>query len=107
VGLKEGVGGDLAREVVIEITHPGARRQQAIQGPPVFFQGDVQRPDLIAGLGRHPRQEADIPLDPGHQDGVARVLQAQLLQGAEAIGIAVEDIKTGHGGLPRRLPPNA
>ena len=96
VGLQPGVTGDLAGKMVIEIPHPGPCRQDPLQGVAILVQGQVEDGDLVPGLGLHPDQQADVPFDAGHQDRILCVRQVQLLEGAEAVGVAVEDIKAGH-----------
>jgi hypothetical protein len=45
----------------------------------------------------HPLQQADVALGSGDQFGFGRVAQAQLVQRAEAVGVAVENVNQGHG----------
>ena len=104
MGLEQGMGGDGAGEMMVEVAHPGAPGEEPLQGRPVRFQRQVQDRDLIPLPGVHPGQEGDVPLDPRHQGGGEGFRQAQLLQGAQPVGIAIEDIVISHLGILNMKP---
>ena len=93
--------GDVARLMVIEIADMRARFEQLVQRVAVFRQGDVEHGDAVACLGLDPFQQADVTLGPGDQLGIGWIGQAQLVQRADAVGIAVENVNERHGGQGR------
>ena len=97
VGTQTRVLRDRSGEMVIEILDLHAARQQTEQGLAVAVQGDVEHGDAVAGLGRHAIEQLDVALDAGHQHGRQRRRQAQLVQGADPVGIAIEDVVMAQG----------
>ncbi|MNT17177.1 hypothetical protein D3C72_1523150 [compost metagenome] len=92
-----GMRRQLAGVVVVEVIHLRTRGEQPQQPVAVLFERDVQRGHGIAGAGVDPLEQADIALDAGDQRRSARRCEAQLLQGAQAVGVAVEGKVSGHG----------
>ncbi|MOA03733.1 hypothetical protein D3C78_1232550 [compost metagenome] len=82
----------LAGKVVVEVTHIGTGREQPRDIRPIAVVGDVQHRDPLTGAGLHSLQKGDIALHPADQTHLGRQLpgQSQLLQGAEAVRVAVE-----------------
>ena len=91
---------------MIEILDAHAPLEQAQQGLAVAVQRDVEHGDAVAGLRRDAIEQLDVALDAGHQDRGQRSGQAQLVQGADSVGIAVEDVVMAQGlPLPAGLDP--
>ena len=98
--LQVGVARKVARGVVIEAAQPRPRGEQSLQVGCVGLKRDVEHRKLVAGGGVHPLEQPHVALRARHQHARARLLQPQLLQRADAIGIAVEDIVELHGPDP-------
>ena len=96
--LETRVHRNVARLVVIEVAHRSSCFEKPVQRFTVFRQGDVEHGDAIACLGLDPFQQADIALGSSDQYGIGRVGQTQLVQRAEAVGVAVENVNEGHVG---------
>jgi hypothetical protein len=84
--------GNVARLVVIEVAHLRAGGEQPVQCLTVLRQRNVEHGNAVARLGLNPLQQADIALGSGDQHGIGGLDQAQLVQGTDAVGIAVEDV---------------
>jgi len=88
----------LAREMVVEVTAARAAREQPLQRVNIARKGDVEHGDRVARLRLNALEQRDIALRPGDQHARPRLGKAQLVQRADAIGIAVENIiKYRHG----------
>ena len=93
----------LARIVMIHIKDLVALPEKPFQTAPVFFQGNIQHRDAAVPHFLNLLQEVDIPLHPADQLRVRlRLMQTQLMQGADAVGIAVEDVVVAHGSSANR-----
>jgi len=92
---------------MIEILNPHATGQQSEQGVAVYLERDVEHGDTVAGLRIDARKQGDVALGAAHADAVGRVFsgprEAQLVQRAQAVGVAVEDIEVAHGLLSKKL----
>ena len=94
--------------MMVEILDLHAALQQTEQGLAVAVQGDVEDDDAVAGLRRYAIEQLDVALDAGHQDRRQRRRQAQLMQGADPVGVAIENVAMTQGpqlpaGLERAL----
>ena len=92
-----GMRRELAGVVVVEVVHLRTGGEQPQQPVAVLFERDVQRRHGIAGAGVDPLEQPDIALDAGDERRIARRCKAQLLQGAQAVGVAVEGKVACHG----------
>ena len=66
----------------------------------------------IAALRRHALEQRDVTFHAGDEHRLERRFQPELVQSAQAVGIAVEDVELGHGrrGVGNRrsnVPPRA
>ncbi|MCY1298860.1 hypothetical protein D9M70_483640 [compost metagenome] len=86
-GVDAGFEGRVLRqftgEVVVEVAHPGAGREEPRHIGAVLLMGDVEHRHPLSGFRRHPIQQGNVALHPADQAHVRRQLpsQAQLLQG--------------------------
>ncbi len=84
---------DVARLVVVEVAHLHARFEQSVQRVAVLRQRDIEHQHVIPAAGIDPLEQADVPLGPGDQGRLAGECQPHLVEGAYAIGVAVEYVK--------------
>ena len=89
--LRDGAG-----EMVVEVTYPRARIEHAHQRFTIDLERDVEHGDLVAAPGIHPRQQFDVALGAGDQDRLAWLGQAQLVQRAQTVRIAIENVIEFH-----------
>ena len=90
--------------MVVGIENAHALLQQGDQGIAIFVERDIEHGDFVAGDRVDALQQIDIAFQAGNAIRIARLLQTQLLQRANTIGIAVENIVIGHsllGGFVR------
>lgn|SRR6185436_983251 len=83
---------DRGREVVIEIAATHSRIEHAHEVRAIRFQGNIEHRDLVPARRFHTREQFDVALDSGYEFRVARLGKAKLMQGAEAVGVTVEDV---------------
>ncbi len=85
--------GDVSGIMVVDILDPVALMKQPQEKLPVPVEGDVEDGDRAAMQVRDLGEKQGIPLGPGDPDGIGDGLcQSQLEEGAQAVGIAVEDV---------------
>ena len=96
----------LARRMVVEIGDAAAAVEDALQGRGVAVERDVEHGDVERGRLGQARQQCDVALDAADQVRRLRVGQAQLVQRANTVGVAVENV-VGQAGARRhvRRPP--
>ena len=83
--------------VVVYIQDPAAALEQRLQFVMVAVQGDVEDGNLGSPRAGQPGEQADIALDAGDQPRCwPRVGQPQLVQGADAVCVAVKNIYVLH-----------
>ena len=70
--------------------------QRALDRRGIAAMGNIKNRQLVTRTCIDPRHQRDVTLDAGHQFGVAGLLQPQLVQGANAVGVAVEDVVEFH-----------
>ncbi len=87
----------LAGEMVIEILHAHAAGKKRDQRVVIGGRGNVQHGHRVARLRRHALQQRDVALDSGHQHRGTRLFETKLMQRADAVGVAVEDVVVRHG----------
>ncbi|MBK7473017.1 MAG: hypothetical protein IPI73_22740 [Betaproteobacteria bacterium] len=92
-GAQGGVPGNVAGVVMVEVLDPHAAREQAQQRGAIRVERNVERGHRVAGPRGDTLEQADITLDARDQSRRARRGQAQLVQRAEAVGIAVEHVE--------------
>ena len=98
MGLKQRAGRNLSAVVVVGIEHLVVPLKQLFERFPIAIEGDVKHGEFTAGNSIELVEQGDVAFYPGDQAGIGlRGLETQLLQGADPVGIAVEDIDTGHG----------
>jgi hypothetical protein len=86
----------LAREVMVEVEDVDSRGEQGFEAPAIAVEGDVENGDAIAGPGIDAVQQPDVALGAGDQRRlVARLREADLVQGADSVGVAVENVDPG------------
>ena len=83
-------------EMVIEIAHARANLQCAEQRCAIDIQRDVEHREIVAGLRRNLCKQRYVALGAGYQRGCARLGEPQLLQGAQSVGVAIEDVIESH-----------
>ncbi|MGC2517949.1 MAG: hypothetical protein WA373_02430 [Burkholderiales bacterium] len=88
---------NVAGEVVVEVAHARAARKQRLESVPVAVERDVEHGDQVAATGIDSLEEPDIVLGAGHQERIGRLVEAQLLQRAQPVGIAIENVEAAHG----------
>ena len=81
-----------ARRVMIEILATHAACEQLRQRRRVGFERDVEHRDRIARLRIDALQQLDVALDTGDALGIPWCRHSQLMQRAQTVGIAVENI---------------
>ena len=94
VRLQPRVLGDLAGEVMVEVADLHACLEQREERDPVHVERDVEDGAAIAALrgAGHLREQRDVALDAGDERPGGRAVETQLLERAETVGVAVEDI---------------
>jgi len=66
----------------------------------IRFQRNVEHRNLISATGAYASEQLDITLDSGNEFRVARLGKAQLMQGADAVGVTVEDVIESQSKVP-------
>lgn len=98
VRLKQRAGWDLATCVVIGIENPVVPLKQPIESFPIAVKRDVKHGDPALSSIKLVEQ-GKVSFYSRNQQGVGvRDMETQLLQGADPIGISVEDIDSVHEG---------
>ena len=87
---------ELAGVVVIVIVDGDAAFEQREQRRPVRIDGNVERRHGIASPRGDALEQRDVALDAGDERRVARRIEPQLKQRADAVGIAVERVEMAH-----------
>src|SRR5215510_13337819 len=82
--------------VVIEVTATGAACEQPCEIASVDGKGNIQHRELVAGLRLHAIEQADVALDAGDENALPRFVEPQLVQRANAVRVAVEDVIEWH-----------
>ena len=83
---------NLTGVMVIEVAHMSPAVQRVTQRLPISIKRNIEYGEHIARLGRHPRQQSDVALYASYQLGLPGFGKAQLMQCAQAVGVAVEDV---------------
>ena len=87
----------LAGEVVIEVLPRDATLEQRLQRRPIARHRDIEHGRAVARLCADAREQCDVALDAGDQHRLARLVEAELVQRAQPVGVAVEYVVMGHG----------
>ena len=82
----------IAREVMIEVLDGRAVAREAIERRTVRVRRHVAHRDAVAGTRVDAVEKRDVPLRSGDEDGIARVRETELDDGADAVRVAVEDV---------------
>ncbi len=100
--------GDRARVVVVDVADARAGREQPLDVVAVAAVGDVEHRHRIARARVDAGEQRVVALDSRHECRRAGARQPQLLQRADAVGVAVEDVVVGHASHPgsSRSPNN-
>lgn len=85
-----------AGKMVIEIPAPCAACEQPHERLGVLAQRHVEHDKFVASLCVDLFHEPHVALHTSHEDGVARLGEPQLMQGAQTVRVAVEDIVICH-----------
>jgi hypothetical protein len=95
--FQEGGVGDIATVMVICVKDEIPVHQQLFERGPVTIKRDIQHGDAAGdGIGE-PIKERDVSLNTGDESCLwLRLVQTELLQGADAIRITIENIDTVH-----------
>ncbi|HTO49958.1 MAG TPA: hypothetical protein VML91_20150 [Burkholderiales bacterium] len=83
---------------MVEPLHRDAALEQPLQRRAVAVERDVEHGDAVARAGVGALEERDVALRAGDEAAFGRRRKAELVQGAEPVGVAVEDVE------PYRLP---
>ena len=86
----------LAGGVMVEILDARAQLQRPRHGDGIAAQRNIENGQAVARLRIDARHEGDVALDAGDQLGVAGFIQPQLVQRADTVGVAVEDVVEFH-----------
>ncbi len=89
---------DRAGVVMIEPLDGDAARKQPLERGAIAVERDVEHRDAVARHGVDALEERDVALRAGDERGIERRSEPKLVQRAEAVGVAVEDVE------PRGLP---
>ena len=92
VGLQRGMRGNVARRMMIEIAHASTGIEHSGESVCVTLHRNVQHRELVAGAGLDAFEQPDFAFDAGHEFGRARRRESKLVQRAEPVRIAVENI---------------
>ena len=102
MGFEQTMTRNLSGEMVIEIAYPRPNLQGAEQGFPIAVQRDIENSEFVAWFGGHAREQGYVALDAGYQRGCARIGEPELVQRAQSVGVAIEDVIESHA-----VPPAA
>ena len=87
--------------VMIKPRHPDPSIQQALQWLSIGISTQIQHGYAITRLCADLIKQPNITFGAGDQRRIAWVMQPQLMQRAQAIGIAIEHVKVSHAGSPK------
>src|SRR5690349_8240679 len=76
--------------------HHGAAVEERQQRGSIAVERDVEDGDDVAVRGAHRLQQRDVALEPGDDGGVEGIGEAQLLQRADTVRVAVEHVVVAH-----------
>ena len=82
--------------MMVEIGHFRPGVEDPHQVLPVDVQGHVHDRHGVSRLRKNPAKQLNVAFHPRDEGARRRVRQPPLLQSAEAVGIAVEDVVSGH-----------
>src|SRR6266508_212849 len=85
--------------VMVEIAHGYPGFEQSDQILAVLMERNVEHRNVVAGLPLDATQQCNVALDAGDERSSLRFSETKLLQGAQAIGIAVERVVGSHNRL--------
>ena len=92
VGLEIGMLRDSTCVMVIKIAAPRPALQRTQDCARIGTERDVEHRQFVAAAGIRTLDQRDFALCAGDEHGRARLLQAQLVQRADAVRVAVEDV---------------
>ena len=81
----------LAGVMVIEVTHAHAALEERAHRRRIGVERQVEHRKVVAALRVQAPYEIDVALHARKEGGGRPIFQAELLQGAQPIGVAVED----------------
>src|SRR6266571_7844642 len=85
--------------VMVEIAHGYPGFEQSDQILAVLMERNVEHRNVVASLPLDATQQCNVTLDAGDERSSLRLGETKLLQGAQAIGVAVECVVASHNGL--------
>ena len=94
-----------ARVVVVKIAATGAVFEDTLHGARVGLEGNIKHRKFVPARRLHPFDQSDFAFCPGDEHTLPRLFEPQLLQGADAVRVAVEDVIELHAKWIRS--PNA
>src|SRR5262245_16083377 len=83
---------NVAGVMMVEIADARARNQGTCDGGAVRVERDVEHGQLVAAHRRATLDQPDLAFRAGDELGLARLREAQLMQGADPVGVAIEDV---------------
>ena len=86
----------LAGGVMVEILDGCTPMQRPRHGGGIAAQRNIENGQAVARLRIDACHQPDVAFDAGDQLGVAGFIQPQLVQRADAVGVAVEDVVEFH-----------
>jgi hypothetical protein len=81
---------------MVEIAHGYPGFEQPEQIIAVLMERDIEHRNGVAGLPLDATQQSDVAFDAGDERSSLRFSETKLLQGAQAVGVAVECVVAGH-----------
>jgi hypothetical protein len=90
---------------MVEPANARAFGEQTFERGAIAVERDVEHGDRTARAIAYAREQVDLAFEPCHQLGVDRLGEPQLVQRAEAVCVAVEDVDMAH--TLRRCDRNA
>ena len=96
MGFEQAVTRDFPGEMVIEIAHARADLQCAEQRCAIDIQRDVEHREIVAAARRNLCKQRYVALDAGYERACARIGEPELVQGAQSVGVAIEDVIESH-----------
>jgi hypothetical protein len=86
---------------MVEILHRHAEREHGLQRRAVGGERDVEHRRRIPGSRVDALEQTDVALGAGDEHRFQRLLEPELVQRAQAVGVAVENVVVGHRRQPR------
>jgi len=92
VGIEQFMRRDLAARVMIEVFDARAEREHALERRRVGLHRNIQHGELVTCVGIDAREQCDVALYTGDELRRARMLETKLMERADAVRVAVENV---------------